>query len=204
MEAVSYRGRVITVEPFDVYKKYLALKSHFSNKSYDYFKYNGSVKASKSSFDTRKDKYFFYKLSKQKNVEEFLLANFVDGDSDFWIGNLRDDKVSDVYTQYKKRQQSLTYTFKSDISKMKEDFDANIIVPKNEHPYLLRLFMRKDICIETLTILDLLCNIYKYWDKELDGDIVWPDVKMKSLKYRPFMSVDINKYRDIVVSQFKK
>jgi len=203
MHAVSYRGRIDTVEPFDVYKKYLALKSHFSNKSYDYFKYNGNVKASKNSFETRRDKYFFYKLSKQKNVEEFLLANFVDGDKDFWIGNLRDDKVAEVYQQYKKRQQSLSYTFKSDLGKMKESFDDNIIVPPNEHPYLLRLFLRKDICIETLTILDLLCNIYKYWDKELDGDVVWPDIKQKSLKYRPFMSVDINKYRDIVISHFR-
>lgn len=203
MEAVSYRGRINIVEPFDVYKKYLALKSHFSNKSYDYFKYNGNVKASKNSFETRRDKYFFYKLSKQKNVEEFLVANFVDGDKDFWIGNLRDDKVAEVYQQYKKRQQSLSYTFKSDLGKMKESFDDNIIVPPNEHPYLLRLFLRKDICIETLTILDLLCNIYKYWDKELDGDVVWPDIKQKSLKYRPFMSVDINKYRDIVISHFR-
>lgn len=203
MEAVSYRGRINVVEPFDVYKKYLALKSHFSNKSYDYFKYNGNVKASKNSFETRRDKYFFYKLSKQKNVEEFLVANFVDGDKDFWIGNLRDDKVAEVYQQYKKRQQSLSYTFKSDLGKMKESFDDNIIVPPNEHPYLLRLFLRKDICIETLTILDLLCNIYKYWDKELDGDVVWPDIKQKSLKYRPFMSVDINKYRDIVISHFR-
>lgn len=203
MHAVSYRGRIDTVEPFDVYKKYLALKSHFSNKSYDYFKYNGNVKASKNSFETRRDKYFFYKLSKQKNVEEFLLANFVDGDKDFWIGNLRDDKVAEVYQQYKKRQQSLSYTFKSDLGKMKESFDDNIIVPPNEHPYLLRLFLRKDICIETLTILDLLCTIYKYWDKELDGDVVWPDIRQKSLKYRPFMSVDINKYRDIVISHFR-
>ena len=203
MEAVSYRGRINVVEPFDVYKKYLALKSHFSNKSYDYFKYNGNVKASKNSFETRRDKYFFYKLSKQKNVEEFLVANFVDGDKDFWIGNLRDDKVAEVYQQYKKRQQSLSYTFKSDLGKMKESFDDNIIVPPNEHPYLLRLFLRKDICIETLTILDLLCKIYKYWDKELDGDVVWPGIKQKSLKYRPFMSVDINKYRDIVISHFR-
>lgn len=203
MEAVSYRGRINVVEPFDVYKKYLALKSHFSNKSYDYFKYNGNVKASKNSFETRRDKYFFYKLSKQKNVEEFLVANFVDGDKDFWIGNLRDDKVAEVYQQYKKRQQSLSYTFKSDLGKMKESFDDNIIVPPNEHPYLLRLFLRKDICIETLTILDLLCNIYKYWDKELDDDVVWPGIKQKSLKYRPFMSVDINKYRDIVISHFR-
>ena len=136
----SYVGRIKTVEPFDVYQKYLAMKRHFTSDSYDYHKYNGKVKANQHSFDIRKDKYFFYKLSKQKHVEEFLLANFVDGDNDFWVGQMSDDKVNDVYENYRKRQQSLTYTFKSDLAKMKDDFDSNIIVPDNEHPYLLRLF----------------------------------------------------------------
>jgi hypothetical protein len=190
------------VEPFEVYQKYLALKRHFSSDSYDYHKYNGKVKANQHSFDIRKDKYFFYKLSKQKNVEEFLLANFVDGDNDFWIGQLRDDKCTAAYENYRKRKQALTYVFKEDLSKMKDDFDANIVVPENEHPYLLRLYMRKDICIETLTLIDMMVYNYKYWDKKLHDDVIWPQVRMKSLNYRPFMSVDINKYKAIVKDRF--
>ncbi len=190
------------MEPFEVYQKYLALKRHFSSDSYDYHKYNGKVKANQHSFDIRKDKYFFYKLSKQKNVEEFLLANFVDGDNDFWIGQLRDDKCTAAYENYRKRKQALTYVFKEDLSKMKDDFDANIVVPENEHPYLLRLYMRKDICIETLTLIDMMVYNYKYWDKKLHDDVIWPQVRMKSLNYRPFMSVDINKYKAIVKDRF--
>ena len=161
----SYAGRINIVEPFEVYQKYLAMKRHFSSDSYDYHKYNGKVKANQHSFDIRKDKYFFYKLSKQKNVEEFLLANFLDGDNVFWIGQLRDDKCTEVYENYRKRKQSLTYTFKEDLSKFKDDFDENIIVPENEHPYLLRLYMRKDICIETLTLINKCCKMFAYWDK---------------------------------------
>ena len=198
----SYAGRIKIVEPFEVYQKYLALKRHFTSEQYDYHKYNGKVKANKHSFDIRKDKYFFYKLSKQKNVEEFLLANFLDGDNDFWIGQLRDDKCTEVYENYRKRKQSLTYTFKEDLSKFKDDFDENIIVPENEHPYLLRLYMRKDICIETLTLIDMMVYNYKYWDKHLADDVIWPQVKLKSNKFRPFMSVDINKYKAIVKDRF--
>lgn len=199
---MNYRGTIALVEPFDVYQKYLALKRHFSSDSYDYHKYNGKVKANQHSFDVRKDKYFFYKLSKHKNVEEFLIANFVDGDNDFWIGQLRDDKCTEAYENYRKRQQALTYIFKEDLSKMKDDFDENIIVPENEHPYLLRLYMRKDICIETLTLIDMMVYNYKYWDTKLHDDVIWPEVKMKSLNYRPFMSVDINKYKAIVKDRF--
>jgi hypothetical protein len=36
----------------------------------------------------------------------------------------------------------------------------------------------------------------------LSDDIMWPDVKLKADKYSPFLNVDINKYRDILISTF--
>ena len=195
------RGRILQVDPYDAYVKYLALKSHFSDPKYDFVKYNGKVKAWRTTFETRKDKYFFYKLSKKKDPVEFLIANFVDND-DFYIGDIREDRANQVYMDFKKRQQALSYTFKSDLSKLKEDFNSNIIVPENEHPYLLRLYMRKDICIETLTLIDRCVKMFSYWDKELDGDIMWPSIKLKAQKYSPFLNVDINKYREIILSTF--
>ena len=195
------RGVVAVVDPYEVYIKYLALKSHFSDLNYDYFKYNGKVKAWRSTFDTRKDKYFFYKLSKKKDPIEYLVANFI-GSNDFYIGNIRADESDQIYMDYKKRKESLSYVFKSDLSKMKENFNDNIIVPDNEHPYLLRLYMRKDICIETLTLIDRCVKMFTYWDKELADDIMWPDIKLKATKYSPFLNVDINKYREIILSTF--
>ena len=73
MALVNYRGSLSSVEPFDVYQKYLAMKNHFSNKGgYDYHQYNGKVRANKTSFEVRRDKYFFYKLSKLKNRRVFV------------------------------------------------------------------------------------------------------------------------------------
>ena len=198
----SMRGVVAIVDPYEVYIKYLALKSHFSDLNYDYFKYNGKVKAWRSTFDTRKDKYFFYKLSKKKDPIEYLVANFI-GSNDFYIGNIRADESDQIYMDYKKRKESLSYIFKSDLSKMKENFNDNIVVPDNEHPYLLRLYMRGDISLETLTLINKCVNIFDYWDKELEGDIMWPDIKLLSTKYSPFLNVNINNYREIILSNFK-
>ena len=198
----SMRGVVAVVDPYEVYIKYLALKSHFSDLNYDYFKYNGKVKAWRSTFDTRKDKYFFYKLSKKKDPIEYLVANFI-GSNDFYIGNIRADESDQIYMDYKKRKESLSYIFKSDLSKMKENFNDNIVVPDNEHPYLLRLYMRGDISLETLTLINKCVNIFDYWDKELEGDIMWPDIKLLSTKYSPFLNVNINNYREIILSNFK-
>ena len=36
---------------FDCYVIYLAIKAHFSRKTYDYFKYNGHIKASQDKFN---------------------------------------------------------------------------------------------------------------------------------------------------------
>ena len=198
----SMRGVVAVVDPYEVYIKYLALKSHFSDPNYDFFKYNGKVKAWRSTFDVRKDKYFFYKLSKKKDPIEYLVSNFIASEN-FYIGNIRADESDQIYMDYKKRKESLSYVFKSDLSKMKENFNDNIIVPDNEHPYLLRLYMRKDICIETLTLINKCVNIFDYWDRELEGDIVWPDIKLLSTKYSPFLNVNINNYRKIILSNFK-
>ena len=196
------RGVVAIVDPYEVYIKYLALKSHFSDPNYDFFKYNGKVKAWRSTFDVRKDKYFFYKLSKKKDPIEYLVSNFIASEN-FYIGNIRADESDQIYMDYKKRKESLSYVFKSDLSKMKENFNDNIIVPDNEHPYLLRLYMQKDICIETLTLINKCVNIFDYWDKELEGDIMWPDIKLLSTKYSPFLNVNINNYREIILSNFK-
>ena len=198
----SMRGVVAIVDPYEVYIKYLALKSHFSDLNYDYFKYNGKVKAWRSTFDTRKDKYFFYKLSKKKDPIEYLVANFIASEN-FYIGNIRADESDQIYMDYKKRKESLSYIFKSDLSKMKENFNDNIVVPNNEHPYLLRLYMRGDISLETLTLINKCVNIFDYWDKELEADIMWPDIKLLSTKYSPFLNVNINNYREIILSNFK-
>ena len=71
---------IYQVTPFEVYQKYLSLKQHFNREEYDYFKFRGKVRASESSFDKRKDKYHFIRLSKIYKDEEltkfFVLTKF--------------------------------------------------------------------------------------------------------------------------------
>jgi len=62
---------------FECYKEYVALKNHFTQKSYDYVKYNGKTSVKADSFNSRKDKIFFEKLAKHKDPKGFLIANLV-------------------------------------------------------------------------------------------------------------------------------
>ena len=61
--------------PFDAYKTYLALKNHFSKPNYDYFKYAGKSRTSIASFEKRKDKYWFEKISRNKDDKEILFSS---------------------------------------------------------------------------------------------------------------------------------
>jgi hypothetical protein len=65
-------------ESFSAYVKYLAFKRHFTTDSYDYFKYNGKVRASIDSFQSRNDSFFFLKLARKDDYENIILANMIE------------------------------------------------------------------------------------------------------------------------------
>ncbi len=63
------------MDAIDAYKVYLGVKNHFTQDSYDWFKYNKKVNVTYDSFLKRKDKIFFAKLGNRKDayLEEFLI-----------------------------------------------------------------------------------------------------------------------------------
>lgn len=194
---------VLRMNPFEVYQKYVALKLHFTSKTYDYFKYGGKSKASAATFDTRKDKYFFYKLSKRKDAESFLVANLIDN-PDSWIGDLiNQSEGEDTYVEWRRRQESLTYVFKTDLSKLNDDFNSNFEVVDGQHPRLLKLYLRKQICPETVVILNDLVRFIPAWDKKIDEQIIWPMIRNRLVKYKPFVAYDKEKYKQMVVDKFR-
>jgi len=185
------------------YKQYVAIKNHFTSPYYDYFHYSGRVKAGKTTFERRNDKYFFVKLSKQKDIQGFLVANFVDNQAN-WIGDIINSRSSEkIYTAWLARQQSLQYIFQNDLDKLGDNFDQNIVVVDGQHPPLLVKSLRKEISIETVVILNSLCKFFKHWSRSINDTVVWPAFKFKCVKYKPFLNFDEKKFRKIVVDKFK-
>jgi hypothetical protein len=188
---------------YAAYKEYVAVKNHFTSPYYDIFKYNGSVKAGRASFERRNDKLLFCKLAKVKDVRGFLVANFVD-DPKSWVGDVIKNSASNkVYVNWLARQQSLQYIFETDLQKLDENFDANIVVVGGQHPPLLKKIMRKEISIETVVILNSLCKFFKHWSRSITDEVIWPQFKFRCVKYKPFVQFDSNKFKKIVVDRFK-
>jgi len=196
------RAFSLKMDAFDAFKLYLALKSHFTNKTYDYFKYGGKTKASKLTFEKRHDKYFFHKLSKRKDIIGFLVANFV-YNANKWAGDLlQNSDAEQCYIRYQRYKESLTYQFTNDLDKLDPCFDNNIVVTDGQHPKLLKLLLQNEINIETLVILQEIVSFMKYWNKTIEDNVVWPDVYLRCKKYKPFMEFDKDKLKQIVLDKF--
>lgn len=189
-----------TKDAYEMYVYYLAMKRHFTS-SYDYHKYNGKINASITSFETRKDKFFFYKLSKRSDAKDFILANMVN-DPKIWIGDIVGEEGEKVFTEWTKKQQSLSYVFKTELGKLDEDFDSNLITKDGQHPKLLRLHTTGNISQETLIIIDDLTNVFSYWSKKVIDKIIFPDILNRCNKYKPFLNYDKTKMKNILVAQF--
>ena len=186
----------------ECYKEYLALKNHFTKTSYDYFKYNGKVKVNSSSFDSRKDKLFFQKLAKHPDVKNFLVANLSVNEK-AWIRELAySEEAEKTYKEWLKRQQSLTYIFKQELGNLDTRFDENFMCKNNEHPHLMKLYLGKQISLDTLCLLLELSGAKKYWDSKMQYDLVWDTLRIKVEKYTPFINVDKENLKKIVLDYF--
>ena len=193
--------------PIEVYKTYLAFKNHFTKKNYDYFKYCGKTNASLSAFNKRKDRYFFERMSRKKDDEEikhYFLSNFVECDDPdrLWIGEIIRNG-NDYHSSWLKRFQGLTYMFESECDFItNKNFENLFVVKGYSHPELLKKHLQGDVSIETMIILDLMLNYTKDFDKKL-SDPVWETVSLKVKKYRPFLNINVNKFKEILKEKLK-
>jgi T4 gene Gp59 loader of gp41 DNA helicase/T4 gene Gp59 loader of gp41 DNA helicase C-term len=194
---------------FAAFAMFHALKLHFTSDSYDYVKYNGKTNVTKTTFSTRKDKYSFYRLSRKFGLTElrdYYIANFMVEDIQ-WVGDILGPESEDNYKKWQKRIQSLTYTFENDIIKLLDRVDNPndlLIVRNNEFPLLMQYVQQKDIALETLIILNDLMNFFPMWEKEIYDDLVWPNFKRKCEKYKPFLSYDKVKFKQILKEKIKE
>ena len=193
---------MMKVTPYETYQTYLSMKSHFTNPKYDFFKYGGKSRATVSSFNKRKDKYWFEKTSRKYSDQEildFLLSNFITANNpqNLWIGEIINSGERN-YSEWMKRQQSLTYLFKEQLEgllsekKLDEVFDCS-----KGHPPILKKYLGGDLSLETLIILEKIFSFVKKFDKNIN-DPVWETVSLKIKKYIPFININIVYYKKIL------
>ena len=191
------------VTPFETYQTYLSMKSHFTNRKYDFFKYGGKSRATMTSFNKRKDKYWFEKTSRKysdQQILDFLLSNFVttDNPQNLWIGEIINSGERN-YAEWMRRQQSLTYLFKEQLGELLSNNNLNEVFDcsNSKHPIVLKRYLGGEISLETLIILEKIFSFAKNFDKKLK-DPVWETVSLKLKKYNPFLNINVFHYKKIL------
>ena len=195
---------MLKVSPFETYQHYLSLKNHLTNPKYDFFKYGAKTRASVTSFNKRKDKYWFEKTSRKysdKEVVDFLVSNFTatDNPQNLWIGEIINSGERN-YAEWMKRQQSLSYLFKEQSSELLSENELESLFNCTKgHPLILKKFLSGNVSLETLTIYEKIFGFSKNFDKKL-LDPVWESVSLKLKKYSPFLNIDVFNYKKILRS----
>ena len=192
------------MEPFEVYRYYLALRLHFTTDKYDVIEQRGRVRATKNSFLKRKDLLSIRRVAEtysDKDIVDFLVANFVSGDR--W-GGVFDVESKERYQGWKKRIEAISYTFKREIDravvyaeKHNMAFQDLFSCQNGQHPVIIKMYLRNDLSIETLVILNKLNNFIDQLDVQLKDDLVWPDTSRIIKKYSPFLEIKKEKYDEI-------
>ena len=110
------------IHGFDVYRMYLAMKLHFSQPTYDFFEYDGKVRANEETYQQRNDFYFFETIArkyKKEEIQELLLASFVRSkdSTKVWIGDIK-RSGKDRWVAWQKQTQSMSYLVEQDFGTM--------------------------------------------------------------------------------------
>ena len=188
--------------PFETYRTYLSMKSHFTNPKYDFFKYGGKSRATMTSFNKRKDKYWFEKTSRKysdQEIVDFLLSNFINANNpqNLWIGEIINSGER-TYAEWMMRQQSLTYLFKEQLSELLSEKNLDEVFNCSMgHPLLLKKYLGGEISLETLSILEKVFSFKKDFDKKLT-DPVWETVSLKLKKYLPFLNINVFQFKKVL------
>ena len=185
---------------FQAYKMYLALRTHFTTDAYDIVKNKGHIKASKQSFLGSGKELAFRRLVKLYNDEEacnFMVANFITGNR--W-GGIFDGDATKNYMAWKKRKESMRYVFEQDLLTLNEYKQKDLTIfgfTMGYHPTIIKCYLGSQISLETLVILDKITGFTEWM---LLNDSVWDDVKRLIVKYKPFVKVDKELYKNIALS----
>jgi hypothetical protein len=170
---------------FKAFRYYIALKLHFTKEKFDVFENKGHIKGSYAAFDARNDKYLFEKLAKKfpkdQDIIQFIVANLSIGNDNIIYGM---EEAEENYIQWIKRKQSITHTFLNDINTIqleseKNNFNLDQIIncTLNQFPYIIKLYLGKLICMESIVILNDFVPMIAKWKQEpslilLENDIL--------------------------------
>jgi hypothetical protein len=182
------------MEPIDVYLMYCAMKAHFGKGDYDFVTYKGKTRIKRDTFYKRKDRSFFVRLARkyktEQEIQNYFVANFIK-DKKGYIANFNDEN----YESWKLKRQGFFDLFEVEMKPLVEAFEDLFTVKNGQHPKLMKEFLGGRVSLETTIILDELVSYSQSWNKQLEDDIIWIDLRNLMNNYKRFLTIDQEQYK---------
>ena len=195
------------------FRLYYAIRLHFTT-NYDFFKYRGKTRKF-GNLDSKRGKNFIFRLEKKYGNEfaNFLVCMFASiKKEDVRLDCLITSENEKIYDKWKTRMQSLPYHFEQDLNFLKDLevpfndlFKCSVIrngVKSKSHPLILKHYIKGDVNLETLIIIDIVLGYFTHWDSVMGDDFLWKELHFKIKKYKPFLSISRDRYKEILKKVF--
>lgn len=185
--------------PYDAYRIFNGIKLHFTA-SYDFIKYRGKIKVNEATFETKKEKYLFARISKKYNLEnytDFVLANILENPK-IWVNSLFEETAHENFLKFQTNKESFPYIFSEEVKGLldwceeKEISFQELFKVRDNDTFLLRHYRHKNISLETLIVLDMIIGFLEPWSRKIEDTLLFPKLLEKIRKYTPFLSIDLD------------
>ena len=179
------------MDGFTAFKLWVAMKQHFSSKSFDIISNRGKIKCKFETYVARKDYDSFERIAmKFETMREYtvyLASNMMYGnDSMIW------DYPTGVanYNQYLNRRRNFKQLLATDLKTL-----ANIGIDIDDGVTLVRLMIQNQISFETVVVLNKLVKITSMFD-ELPQKVMLEPLLMRIDKSASFITIplDVEQY----------
>lgn len=177
---------------FEIYQLYTALKLHFKNDKYDFFKYNGSTRVTPATFNKlhESEQYQYAKISKLAEPKMYMVGNFLFNEKKY----IRDFN-EECYLDYRRFIVNGDYFFKNDLSKLKRPLPTNFNGENTEDiPYIVKLLMTDEVSLHTACVFERLIN----WTDKTNNILIQNTVQQVKKSHR-FFKIDLNNVKKILV-----
>ncbi len=189
------------MDGFKAYKYYIAIKLHFTKDNFDVFKNRGNVKGTREAFNARNDRYMFERLARKYPVDKDLIQYYV---ANFAYGNdaaiYSSEEAETNLLEWNRRKQSITKIFADDCNKIlmdacKSKYKEESIFNLTNKGYssILKLFLGKQISLESLRIIDDLHPVIDSWKENSSMVLLWENEIRRIEKSKGFVKYDSDK-----------
>lgn len=158
---------------FRTYVDYVYLKKHFNDIDWIWNPKANYARLKESSFEKRRDRFFFQKLEKEiadrDERIECLVSAFL-FNNEIWIGDIFDPEVSQFHNDRVKRVSGLESLFRGDVEKIefylidkKLTLQSILLTSATKSPILIQEARTLDVSFETLAVINHFTSFTDLW-----------------------------------------